>query len=122
MSSKKSLIHELLQHINYSFENDIEYAKEFLNLYLRQIPSAKEDLVSSFKLSNHEDFYSTTLKLVTSFRMVGFSEIADELYSFALSFRAGGKLDELATILSTILEAIDSSLHLISEVLNLMLS
>ena len=102
-------IHECSS-INYLvdvFENNVEHAVEVLELYKKIIPSQKEKLLNCFNNRKKDEFYMITRQIMTSFKMIGFPELSDQLHDFASNFKFKTVADELDLELVSILSKID---------------
>jgi hypothetical protein len=68
-------------------EKNIGHTIEFLELYIKIIPSQKEQLQNCFNNRKKDEFYLITRQIMTSFKMIGFPELSDQLYDFAVGFK-----------------------------------
>lgn len=89
------------------FENNAEHAIEVLNLYKDFIPSQKEELQSCFNNRKKDEFYKITRQIMTSFKMIGFPELSDQLHDFATDFKTKIIADQQDPELVSILNKID---------------
>jgi hypothetical protein len=102
------------------FESNTEHALEVLNLYKNIIPVQKEKLQSYFNKRKKHEFYTITRQIMTSFKMIGFPELSDQLHDFATDFKTKTLADEQDPELVAILKKIDLTLPFVeSELIKL---
>lgn len=102
------------------FENNVEHANEVLNLFKNIIPVQKEKLQSYFNKRKKHEFYTITRQIMTSFKMIGFPELSDQLHDFATDFKTKTLADEQDPELVAILKKIDLTLPFVeSELIKL---
>jgi hypothetical protein len=100
------------------FENNVEHANEVLNLFKNIIPVQKEKLQSCFSNRKKEEFYTITRQIMTSFKMIGFPELSDQLYEFARDFKTKTLNYEQYSVLKAILNKIDLTIQFVQTELN----
>ena len=100
------------------FESNTEHALEVLNLYKNIIPVQKEKLQSYFNKRKKNEFYTITRQIMTSFKMIGFPELSDQLYEFARDFKTKTLNDEQYSVLKAILNKIDLTIPFVQTELN----
>jgi hypothetical protein len=97
------------------FESNTEHALEVLNLYKNIIPVQKEKLQSYFNKRKKDEFYTITRQIMTSFKMIGFPELSDQLHDFATDFKTKTLADEQDPELVAILNKIDLTLPFVES-------
>jgi hypothetical protein len=97
------------------FESNSEHALEVLNLYKKIIPVQKEKLQSYFNKRKKDEFYTITRQIMTSFKMIGFPELSDQLHDFATDFKTKTLADEQDPELVAILNKIDLTLPFVES-------
>jgi hypothetical protein len=97
------------------FESNTEHALEVLNLYKNIIPVQKEKLQSYFNKRKKNEFYTITRQIMTSFKMIGFPELSDQLHDFATDFKTKTLADEQDPELVAILNKIDLTLSFVES-------
>jgi hypothetical protein len=97
------------------FESNSEHALEVLNLYKKIIPVQKEKLQSYFNKRKKDEFYTITRQIMTSFKMIGFPELSDQLHDFATDFKTKTLADEQDPELVAILNRIDLTLPFVES-------
>ena len=97
------------------FESNTEHALEVLNLYKKIIPVQKEKLQSYFNKRKKDEFYTITRQIMTSFKMIGFPELSDQLHDFATDFKTKTLADEQDPELGAILNKIDLTLSFVES-------
>jgi hypothetical protein len=97
------------------FESNTEHALEVLNLYKKIIPVQKEKLQSYFNKRKKDEFYTITRQIMTSFKMIGFPELSDQLHDFATDFKTKTLADEQDPELVAILNKIDLTLPFVES-------
>jgi hypothetical protein len=97
------------------FESNTEHALEVLNLYKNIIPVQKEKLQSYFNKRKKNEFYTITRQIMTSFKMIGFPELSDQLHDFATDFKTKTLADEQDPELVAILNKIDLTLPFVES-------
>jgi hypothetical protein len=97
------------------FESNTEHALEVLNLYKKIIPVQKEKLQSYFNKRKKDEFYTITRQIMTSFKMIGFPELSDQLHDFATDFKTKTLADEQDPELVAILNKIDLTLSFVES-------
>ena len=100
------------------FENNIEYAIEVLDLYKKLIPGQKEKLIHRFNNRKKDEFYTITRQIMTSFKMIGFPELADQLHDFAADYKLKALLDVQDFEFVSILNKIDITIPFVENELN----
>ena len=102
-------------------EKNIEHTIEFLELYKKIIPFQKEKLQYCFNNGKKDEFYMITRQIMTSFKMIGFPGLSDQLYDFAAGFKQKGLAYEANKDLVSILNKIDHTIQFVeTELKNLL--
>lgn len=97
------------------FENNIEYAIEVLELYKNLIPGQKEKLFHLLNNRKKDEFYAIIRQIMTSFKMIGFPELADQLHDFAADYKLKAQFDGLDGDLVSILNKIDTTIPFVEN-------
>lgn len=100
------------------FENNVEYAIEILELYKKLVLGKKEKLIHHFNNRKKDEFYAITRQIMTSFKMIGFPELADQLHDFAADYKLKGQFDGLDVEFVAILNKIDLTIPFVENELN----
>lgn len=100
------------------FENNVEYAIEILELYKKLVLGKKEQLIHHFNNRKKVEFYAITRQIMTSFKMIGFPELADQLHDFAADYKLKGQFDGLDVEFVAILNKIDLTIPFVENELN----
>ncbi|MEY3411637.1 MAG: hypothetical protein RIQ70_323 [Bacteroidota bacterium] len=75
----------------------------------------KEKLQSYFNKRKKDEFYTITRQIMTSFKMIGFPELSDQLHDFATDFKTKTLADEQDPELVAILNKIDLTLPFVES-------